>query len=118
MPFVPRTTSGFESVDGHHASRRELLLAKYFRYKLVEKESMQSALETIFSASLAPTEHLLLKHFVEGAVHPDKAAGYLLSRVKESNSQVEQALRELKQDWRNLVSLVTIHEDASVVEDN
>lgn len=79
---------------------------------------MQSTLETIFNASLSPTEHLLLKHFVECAVHPDKAAGYLLSRVKESKSQVEQALRELKQDWRNFVSLGTIREDASVVQYN
>jgi hypothetical protein len=75
---------------------------------------MQSALDIISNASLSPTEHLLLKHFVEGAVHPDKAADYLLSRVQASNGQVEHSLRQFKQEWRHLVLLGTTPEDASL----
>lgn len=43
-----------------------------------------AALELISLARLEPTEHLLLKQFVEGAVDPDRAAQYLLSNINKS----------------------------------
>lgn len=64
-----------------------------------------AALELISLARLEPTEHLLLKQFVEGAVDPERAAQYLLSRVDKSPHQdVETCLRCFKKDWRNLVT--------------
>ncbi|KAL4783788.1 kinase-like domain-containing protein [Aspergillus varians] len=69
--------------------------------------TVELALETITATNLSPTEHLLLKHFVEGAVHPATAAEYLLSRVQTSNDSVEDSLRELKQQWRSLASRLT-----------
>ncbi|KFY87516.1 hypothetical protein V498_07143 [Pseudogymnoascus sp. VKM F-4517 (FW-2822)] len=67
-----------------------------------------TALELISSARLDPTEHHLLKHFVEGAVDPDRAARYLLSTVdKSTNQDVETCLRCFKKDWRDLVTTLT-----------
>ncbi|KFY30935.1 hypothetical protein V493_01533 [Pseudogymnoascus sp. VKM F-4281 (FW-2241)] len=67
-----------------------------------------AALELISSARLEPTEHLLLKHFVEGAVDPDRAAQYLLSSVDKSpNQDVGTYLQCFKKDWRNLVTTLT-----------
>lgn len=67
--------------------------------------SVDSALEVVSSASLSPTEHLLLKGFVTGAVDPELAAIYLLSRVGPNTHQdVETNLHELKKDWRKLVA--------------
>ncbi|OJJ45997.1 hypothetical protein ASPZODRAFT_167030 [Penicilliopsis zonata CBS 506.65] len=69
-----------------------------------------TALEMISSASLSPTEHLLLNHFVERAVDPDLAAQYLVSRVSRETGagvKVEACLRSFKQDLRNLASKVT-----------
>ncbi|KAL4904118.1 hypothetical protein BDW74DRAFT_168577 [Aspergillus multicolor] len=54
---------------------------------------VQAAIDIITKADLSPTEHSLLKHFVEGA---------------SSTSNGEAALRKLKQQWRSLVSLVTV----------
>lgn len=67
-----------------------------------------AALEIISSANLSPTEHLLLKHFVEKAVDPDLAAHYLMSRVqRDVDAEVEDCLRSFKQDWRKLASRLT-----------
>lgn len=67
-----------------------------------------AALETISSAHLSPTEHLLLKHFIEKAVDPDLAAQYLMSRVhRDVDAEVEACLRSFKQDWREVVSRCT-----------
>lgn len=64
-----------------------------------------SAIELISSARLEPTEHHLLKHFVEGAVDQERAANYLLSSVdKSANQDVETCLRCFKKDWRDLVT--------------
>lgn len=67
--------------------------------------SVQSARGIIAAADLSPTEHLLLKHFVDGAVDPEHAAEYLITRVKASNGHVEDAVREFKQQWRGLAFL-------------
>lgn len=68
------------------------------------------ALEVISSACLSPTEHLLLKHFVEKAVDPDLAAQYLMSRLHPDEEQSSEAsLRSFKQDWRDLVSRCKIY---------
>lgn len=63
------------------------------------------ALGLISSADLSPTEHLLLKHFIEHAVDPEFAASYLISRIAvDSDTNVESHLRSFKQDWRKIVS--------------
>lgn len=61
-----------------------------------------TVLEIISSVDLSPTEHLLLKHFVKGAVDPASAAEFLQSKLPHSDD-VEPALRAFKQDWRRLV---------------
>jgi hypothetical protein len=64
-----------------------------------------TALDVISSANLTPTEHLLLKGFVNGAVDPELAAIYLLSRVDSNeHHDVETKLREFKKNWRRLVT--------------
>jgi hypothetical protein len=64
-----------------------------------------TALEVISSTNLSPTEHLILKHFVEKAVDPDLAAQYLMSRVhRDVCAEVEACLRSFMQDWRDLAS--------------
>ncbi|OBT80199.1 hypothetical protein VF21_00547 [Pseudogymnoascus sp. 05NY08] len=67
-----------------------------------------AALELISSARLEPTEHLLLKQFVEGAVDPDRAAQYLLSTINTPHQDVETSLRCFKADWRDLVMTLTV----------
>lgn len=64
-----------------------------------------TALEIISSANLSPTEHLLLTHFVDGAVDSVLAATYLISRMKQDHERdVETALNHFKKDWRTLVT--------------
>lgn len=47
-----------------------------------------ASLELISLARLEPTEHLLLKQFVEGAVDPERAAQYLLSNINKSPTKM------------------------------
>ena len=69
-----------------------------------------TVLEVISSADLTPTEHLLLKQFVEKAVDPELAAQYLMSRLHLDEEQSsETSLRSFKQDWRSLVSRCKNH---------
>ncbi|KAL1982490.1 hypothetical protein VTN96DRAFT_1281 [Rasamsonia emersonii] len=70
----------------------------------------QTALDLISSADLTPTEHLLLKHFVESAVDSERAARYLLSRVSQSDGaedDTESSLRHFKRDLRKLITRLT-----------
>ncbi|KAL3456712.1 kinase-like domain-containing protein [Aspergillus heterothallicus] len=69
--------------------------------------NVQRALGCIESAELSPTEHLILKHFVESAVDPEIAAEYLLSRTQASSDTVEISLREFKRQWRALAGRIT-----------
>lgn len=63
-----------------------------------------STLALITSANLTPTEHLLLKGFLTEAVDPEYAAQYISQRIKDGGDRnVEEVLRELKQDWKQLV---------------
>lgn len=65
---------------------------------------VEAALAAIASASLTPTEHLLLKSFVKEAVDPSYAALHILQILdKHPNLSAEEVLRDLKQDWRRLV---------------
>lgn len=65
---------------------------------------LDSTLHLISSANLTPTEHLLLKGFLTEAVDPEYAARYISQRIENSGDRnVEQALREFKQDWKQLV---------------
>lgn len=64
-----------------------------------------SALKIIFSADLSPTEHLILKHFIEGAVDSERAAQYLIAATDQGTQHdTEVRLRHFKQDWRKLVT--------------
>ncbi|KAJ0413942.1 kinase-like protein [Aspergillus carlsbadensis] len=64
----------------------------------------QLALEAISSADFSPTEHLILKHFVESAVDPETAAQYLLSRSRATTDTAENSLRDFKRQWRQLAT--------------
>lgn len=84
--------------------------------------SIATALEIISSASLSPTEHLLLKEFINGAVNSELAANYLLSRIaQDSLLDTEISLRNFKKDWRQLTTrsknsclLDTLHSQAKL----
>ncbi|GBF65926.1 hypothetical protein TMEN_8644 [Trichophyton mentagrophytes] len=77
-----------------------------------EKSSLVIALNTVRSAALTPTEHLLLERFLDKARDPNHAAGYLLQRVKDNpSSSIEASLRDFKKDWRRLVTKFTKRED-------
>lgn len=71
--------------------------------------TVNQALDIISSAGLSPTEHKLLNHFVNGAVNPDLASQYLVSRATnlKSPNGVETHLRHLLQDWKRLANLLT-----------
>ncbi|KAJ9312633.1 hypothetical protein DTO271D3_7180 [Paecilomyces variotii] len=63
------------------------------------------ALAIISSANLSPTEHLLLKGFVNEAVDSEIAAKYLISRIIQDNREdIEASLRDFKSDWRKLAT--------------
>ena len=65
---------------------------------------LDSTLDLITSAKLTPTEHLLLKGFLTEAVDPEYAAQYISQRIEgRGDRNIEEALRELKQDWKQLV---------------
>lgn len=69
--------------------------------------STKNALVIISSANLSPTEHLLLKHFIESAIDSDLASQYLISRLGQAaqyNENTEICLRHFKQDWRKLAT--------------
>jgi hypothetical protein len=64
-----------------------------------------TVLEIVSSANLSPTEHLILKNFINDAVDSELAAKYLLSRiVQDSQRDIEISLRDFKKDWRKLVT--------------
>ncbi|ESZ96856.1 serine/threonine protein kinase [Sclerotinia borealis F-4128] len=65
---------------------------------------IKSAIDAISSADLSPTEHLLLKHFVEEATHPEVAAKYIQLIISQDKNDVESRLRQFKVDWRKLAS--------------
>ncbi|KAL2856778.1 kinase-like domain-containing protein [Aspergillus pseudodeflectus] len=66
------------------------------------------ALETITSADLSPTEHLILKHFIESAVDPEAAAQYLFGRTRDTTDSVGNSLRNFKRQWRRLASRLLV----------
>ncbi|EFE38808.1 hypothetical protein TRV_06533 [Trichophyton verrucosum HKI 0517] len=69
------------------------------------EDVVATALDTVKSAALTPTEHLLLKRFLDKAQDSSCAAIYLLRKVEENPSRsVEANLREFKKDWRRLVT--------------
>ncbi|OBT42398.1 hypothetical protein VE00_06040 [Pseudogymnoascus sp. WSF 3629] len=77
-----------------------------------------AALELISLARLEPTEHLLLRQFIEGAVDPERAAQYLLYNINKSPHQdVETSLRCFKKDLRDLVMTLTVLDPVPVVLD-
>lgn len=63
---------------------------------------VETALNTIASAQLTPTEQLLLKNFVQSAADPSLAARHVLQRIDSSGKSSVEALRDLKADWRRL----------------
>ncbi|KAF7895461.1 uncharacterized protein EAF01_009423 [Botrytis porri] len=71
---------------------------------------INSALDAISSAELSPTEHSLLKHFIEEAVELELAAQFIQSVVDQDKNNVENNLRQFKKDWRKLASRLTVVE--------
>lgn len=67
------------------------------------RSCIDDALAAIKSASLTPTEHLILEQFVTEAVNSECAAQYVLETIGDSSSGVEVALRKLKMNWKRLV---------------
>ncbi len=66
---------------------------------------VETALKTITSAQLTPTEHLLLKDFVQSAIDPLRAARHVLQRIENyPGKSLEGALRDLKAEWRRLIA--------------
>lgn len=113
MPFVPFTPLKLQAIHGRRTLVEKTTWINISALGSTCKSCSQHW--TSFLMLVSPTEHLLLRHFIEGAVHPDKAAGYLLSIVHASQGQVEYSLRQLKQEWRHLVLLGTTPQDISVV---
>ncbi|KAF7927104.1 hypothetical protein BELL_0336g00090 [Botrytis elliptica] len=74
---------------------------------------INSALDAISSADLSPTEHSLLKHFIEEAVEPELAAQFIKSIVDQDKNNVENNLRRFKKDWRKLAGRLTVVEPIS-----
>jgi hypothetical protein len=65
---------------------------------------LDSTLNIITSANLTPTEHLLLKGFPTEAFDPEYAARYIYQRIEDSGDRnIEETLRDLKHDWKQLV---------------
>lgn len=63
------------------------------------------ALAIISSANLSPTEHLLLKGFINEAVDSEISAKYLISRtIQDNQGDIEASLRDFKNDWRKLAT--------------
>ncbi|KAF7895458.1 uncharacterized protein EAF01_009420 [Botrytis porri] len=59
------------------------------------------AREIISTSNLSPNKHLLLRHFIEGAVNSDSAVNYLTS-ILNLNQDVEPQLIRFLLDWRKL----------------
>ncbi|TGO62030.1 hypothetical protein BOTNAR_0120g00160 [Botryotinia narcissicola] len=74
---------------------------------------INSVNSAILAADLSPTEHLLLKYFIEEAVEPKLAAQFTQSIVDQDENNVENNLRQFKKDWRNLASRLTVVEPIS-----
>ncbi|QKX58646.1 uncharacterized protein TRUGW13939_05773 [Talaromyces rugulosus] len=70
--------------------------------------STTAALEIISSTSLSPTEHLILKNFINEAADSELAANYLLSRIaRDTPLDTEISLRDFKKNWRRLATLIS-----------
>ncbi|TGO40517.1 hypothetical protein BHYA_0036g00500 [Botrytis hyacinthi] len=74
---------------------------------------IDSVNRAISAADLSPTEHLLLKHFIEEAVEPELAAQFMKSIIDRDSNDVEENLRQFKKDWRKLASRLTVVEPIS-----
>lgn len=69
-----------------------------------ETSAYDRATTLIASALLTPTKHLLLKPFLDEAVDPELAAGYVLQGVSHHPARPkEDVLRGFKSEWQRLV---------------
>ncbi|TGO53509.1 hypothetical protein BCON_0122g00260 [Botryotinia convoluta] len=75
--------------------------------------TIDSVNDAISATDLSPTEHLLLKHFIKEAVEPKLAAQFIKSIIDRDSNNVEDNLRRVKKDWRNLASRLTVVEPIS-----
>ncbi|KAL3468145.1 hypothetical protein BJX64DRAFT_283028 [Aspergillus heterothallicus] len=65
--------------------------------------NVEPSMSTISSAALTAIEHQILREFVNQAVDPEYAANYILQKIKDhSHSPVEEVLRDLKCEWKEL----------------
>ncbi|CAI7593067.1 unnamed protein product [Penicillium pancosmium] len=62
-------------------------------------------LQLIESAQLTPTEHSIWRAFLNEAVDPEYAAQYIWGKIHDQPDRpAEQALWELKLDWKRVVT--------------
>lgn len=65
----------------------------------LDRSDLDSTRNLISSAKLTPTEHLLLKGFINEAVDPEYAAQYVSQKINQNtNSNIEDVLQDLKRD--------------------
>ncbi|OBT85929.1 hypothetical protein VE02_04776 [Pseudogymnoascus sp. 03VT05] len=68
---------------------------------------VDKATAAIKAADLTPTEHLMLLDFVKEAYEPSLTARVVLDRIREGERSVEETLRVLKEDWHELVAIIS-----------
>ncbi|KAJ5382568.1 Aminoglycoside phosphotransferase [Penicillium concentricum] len=70
-----------------------------------------TTLRLIESTRLTPTEHSTWRAFLDEAVDPEHAAYYIWERIhNRQDCSTEQALHELKIDWKRLVTTLAKRE--------
>ncbi|KFY12416.1 hypothetical protein V492_03886, partial [Pseudogymnoascus sp. VKM F-4246] len=68
---------------------------------------MDKATAAIKAADLTPTEHLMLLDFVKEAYESSLTARVVLDRIGDGDRPVEETLRVLKEDWHELVAVIS-----------
>ncbi|KFX97169.1 hypothetical protein O988_04998 [Pseudogymnoascus sp. VKM F-3808] len=69
--------------------------------------AVDTATSSIEAADLTPIEHQVLLSFVNEAYEPSLAAQEVLRRIRDDDRSVEETLRVLKEDWHELVAVIS-----------
>ncbi|OBT62546.1 hypothetical protein VE03_07400 [Pseudogymnoascus sp. 23342-1-I1] len=69
--------------------------------------TVDTAISAIKTADLTAIEHKILVNFVKEAYEPSLAAREVLDRIRDDGRPVEETLRVLKQDWHELVAVIS-----------
>ncbi|QQK47077.1 Protein kinase-like domain [Penicillium digitatum] len=77
-------------------------------------ERYHKTLRLIESARLSPTEHSIWRAFLDEAVDPEYAACYIWEKIHDNSPcSTEQALDQLKADWKRLVTKLARRDQVS-----